>query len=146
MFRLILLSAVQVTKSSMLLVTRKLGSWICSTPTRTWPCSTILVAAWTVSAMRNLVMTTGNRRLARAETVTLCSTLDSFDLVWNHQSVWAFALSWNGVTHRKNAHVIELVQKKGLVFSSDLVIWWKQLSRISMLVFKSPLIRRPNLH
>lgn len=77
-FLLILLPSTQVTKSSILLVTRNAVSVIVSVPTLTCPCSIILVAACTVSAIRNLVKTTGNLRLQKADTVTFFSTSESF--------------------------------------------------------------------
>jgi len=78
---LILLPTVHVTKSSIFLVTRYAGSVTVSAMTRTWPCSIIFVAAWTFSAMRRRVMTTGNRRLANALTVTCFSTAESLEAV-----------------------------------------------------------------
>jgi hypothetical protein len=80
-FLRILLPSTQVTKSSMPLVTKYAGSVIVCVPTLTWPCSIIFVAACTVSAILILVITTGSRRRAKAETVTAFSTADSFEVV-----------------------------------------------------------------
>jgi hypothetical protein len=77
MFLLILLPSTHVTKSSILLVTRNAVSVIVSVPTLTCPCSIIVVAACTVSAMRSRVIITGRRRRQNAETVTDFSTSES---------------------------------------------------------------------
>jgi hypothetical protein len=78
MFLLILLPSTQVTKSSMLLVTRNAVSVIVSVPTLTCPCSMIVVAACTVSAILSRVMMTGRRRRQNADTETDFSTSESF--------------------------------------------------------------------
>ena len=59
-------------------MTRYAVSVITSVPTRTCPCSMNLMAAWTWSAILNLVITTGSLRRQKALTVTLCSTSESF--------------------------------------------------------------------
>ena len=76
-FLLIFDPSTQVTKSSMLLVTKNAVSVIGSVPTRTWPCSINFVAACTVSAILNRVMTTGSLRRQKADTLTLRSTSES---------------------------------------------------------------------
>ncbi len=73
-FLLTRLESTHVTQSSMPLVTQNAASVTTSVPTLTCPCSTNFVAACTVSAILSLVITTGNRRRAKAETVALCST------------------------------------------------------------------------
>ena len=64
----------------MLLVTKNAVSVIVSVPTLTCPCSIILFAAWTVSAILNLVITTGKRLRQNAETVTCDSTEESLEV------------------------------------------------------------------
>ena len=54
--------SVQVTKSSMFLVTRKAGSVITSGPTRMWPCSMNLTASFTACAISKRTKTTDSRR------------------------------------------------------------------------------------
>ena len=76
-FLLILLPSTQVTKSSILLVTKNAVSVIVSVPTLTCPCSMIVVAACTVSAILRRVIMTGSRRRQNAETVTDFSTSES---------------------------------------------------------------------
>lgn len=78
---LILLLSTQVTKSSIPLVTNNAVSVIVSVPTLTCPCSISFVAVCTVSLIRSRVMTTGNRRLQKADTVTFFSTSDSFEVL-----------------------------------------------------------------
>jgi hypothetical protein len=77
MFLLIFDPSTHVTKSSIPLVTRNAVSVIGSVPTLTCPCSISFVAAWTVSAIRRRVITTGRRRRQKAETVTERSTSES---------------------------------------------------------------------
>jgi len=76
-FRLIFEPSTHVTKSSMLLDTKNAVSVIVSVPTLTCPCSIIVVAACTVSAIRKRVIMTGRRRRQKAETVTDFSTSES---------------------------------------------------------------------
>ncbi len=65
--------------TSIDLVTRNAASVMTSVPTRTWPCSIMVTAAFRCSAILRRVMTTGSRLLANAETVTLFSTELSFE-------------------------------------------------------------------
>jgi len=76
-FLLILLPSTHVTKSSLPRVTRNAVSVTVSVPTLTCPCSIIVVAACTVSAIRKRVIMTGRRRRQKAETVTDFSTSES---------------------------------------------------------------------
>ena len=59
--------SVQVTKSSMFLVTRKAGSIITSGPTLTWPCSMYLTASLMACAIRKRTITTPRRRRQSAD-------------------------------------------------------------------------------
>lgn len=74
--RLILEVSTQVTKSSIVRVTRYAGSLMVVGPTRTWPCSMKVVASLTVSAILSRHMTIGNRLRQNADTVTLLQSLN----------------------------------------------------------------------
>jgi hypothetical protein len=77
-------------------------------------------------------MTTGNLLRAKADTVTLCSTCESFDLVYGKVRRMREASMVVGTnTDRKDAHIIELVQKQLLMFPPDLVVGGQKLWEVS---------------
>eukprot|EP00045_Choanoeca_perplexa_P001412 m.19552 g.19552 ORF g.19552 m.19552 type:complete len:95 (-) comp10924_c0_seq4:320-604(-) len=76
MCRLILELSTQVTKSCMRLVTKKAGSVIVLGPTRTWPCSTIFTACFTLSAIL--------RRIYSSSTVTCNQTTAITALLYHY--------------------------------------------------------------
>ena len=75
-------------------------------------------------------MTTGNRRRAKAETVTLCSTCESLDLVCQ-KALDTERAEYSTETYRKNTHIVQLVQEQGLMFPPDLALWGEELWKVS---------------